>query len=90
MHCHLCEKAAIGLCRQCYKFYCDTHGDGFCDRCQQKGWSTAQVKTTPLVSDAQVVKAVAAAKPGNGKPVAASKEAKEAAEKAPAPVAGST
>jgi hypothetical protein len=39
MTCHLCENSAIGLCRQCYKFYCREHGDSFCKECQQMGWT---------------------------------------------------
>jgi hypothetical protein len=46
MHCHICEKGAVGMCRQCYKFYCATHGDGFCDTCQKKGWATNQPAAT--------------------------------------------
>ncbi len=35
MSCHICANIAIGLCRQCFKFYCQEHGDGFCSSCQQ-------------------------------------------------------
>jgi hypothetical protein len=38
MSCHLCKNSAIGLCRQCFKFYCHVHGNGYCSSCQQKGW----------------------------------------------------
>lgn len=47
MHCHLCENSAIGVCRHCYKFYCSEHGDGFCQTCQQKGWSTGESGALP-------------------------------------------
>jgi hypothetical protein len=46
MTCHLCEKSAIGLCRQCYKFYCREHGDGFCSECQQIGWAIEKQTVT--------------------------------------------
>jgi hypothetical protein len=46
MTCHLCEKSAIGLCRQCYKFYCREHGDGFCSECQQLGWGIEKHTTS--------------------------------------------
>jgi hypothetical protein len=29
MACHICDNNAVGLCRQCFKFYCQEHGDGF-------------------------------------------------------------
>ncbi len=38
MACHICGNNAIGLCRQCFKFYCREHGDGFCSSCQQQVW----------------------------------------------------
>lgn len=38
MACHICGNNAIGLCRQCFKFYCQEHGDIFCSSCQQQGW----------------------------------------------------
>lgn len=47
MHCHLCQEAAIGMCRQCFKFYCSNHGEIFCENCQQKGWTT---NATPAVA----------------------------------------
>lgn len=38
MACHTCGNNAVGLCRQCFKFYCQEHGDAFCSSCQQRGW----------------------------------------------------
>jgi hypothetical protein len=50
MSCHLCDKSAIGLCRQCFKFYCHEHGDGFCASCQQKGWQEEKITAISTVS----------------------------------------
>jgi len=33
MICHLCQQLAIGQCKECYRFYCATHGDRLCVRC---------------------------------------------------------
>ena len=52
MRCHICENGAIGMCRQCYKFYCPEHGDSFCQKCQQKGWATST--NIVIGGDAQV------------------------------------
>ncbi len=58
MHCHLCAQGAVGMCRQCYKFYCEQHGEGFCDSCQQKGWSL-QAPMMPTATVASVATATA-------------------------------
>jgi hypothetical protein len=52
MHCHVCEKGSIGMCRQCYKFYCATHGDGFCEVCKNKGWTSTPAATPKLAATA--------------------------------------
>ncbi len=59
MHCHLCEKDAIGVCRYCYKFYCNEHGDTFCQTCQQKGWSSSEARPAPAILPKAIELAVA-------------------------------
>lgn len=72
MHCHLCENSAIGVCRHCYKFYCATHGEGFCDTCQKKGWTTGENK--PPVAVATMTREATIATTANAKVAAEAKE----------------
>ena len=33
MKCHVCGEPAVGQCQTCWKFYCDGHGNVFCQDC---------------------------------------------------------
>jgi hypothetical protein len=45
MICHVCKQPAIGLCKECFKFYCEGHGNETCVAC-----ATSRASVNPAVN----------------------------------------